>query len=320
MTTVVLADSDFPDTELERRELAEVNARLVLAPSPSPSDVIAAAAQAEGLLVMWSRAGAELFDGLPRLRVVGRFGTGVDTIDVAEATRRGIAVVNSGHYSTEEVAAHAVALIMALVRRVCELDRSVRSGEWDPMAHVSEIRRISALRAGVVGLGHIGTRVGRHLQQLGFSVRGYDPQIGAAGIDQEDTLEALLAVSDLVSLHVPLTNATHHLIDRDALARVSPGALLINTSRGSVVDEAAVVEALESGRLAGAALDVFEHEPLSRDSPLLKLRNVILTPHVAYYSLQAVEEARLRTVRAMAQVLRGEVPDELVNADALRSR
>jgi len=320
MTTVVLADSDFADTELERQELADADVQLVLSSGSTVDAIAGAAPDAEGLLVQWAPVGAALFDRLARLRVVGRYGTGVDTIDVDEATRRGIAVVNSGHYATDEVAAHAIALILALVRRVCALDRSVREGRWEPLEHSAGIRRLSAMRAGVIGLGHIGARVASHLQHLGFSVIGYDPMPTTASVDQAATLTELLSNSDVVTVHVPLTDSTAHLIDAAELGCMPSHALLVNTSRGGVVSEPALISALEEGRLSGAALDVFELEPLDSSSPLRAMTNVILTPHVAYYSVEALEEARRRTVRGVLAVLRGASPEELVNDPTLAAR
>lgn len=315
MIRVILADSDVPDVELERQELEQEGIELIVAPSADVEDVVGAASDAQGVLVMWSRVDRQVMTMLPQLRVIGRFGTGVDVIDVEEATQRGIAVVNSGHYATEEVAAHAVALSLALLRRVCALDRHVRRGEWDPIGGAAGMRRLSTLRAGVIGLGHIGERVARALQALGLDVAGFDEATFPAGIERTATLSQLLERSDLVSIHVPLLPATRTLMEASALARMPDGAFLVNTARGAIVDEEALIEALQRGKLAGAALDVFEDEPLSVDSPLREMENVVLTPHVAYYSEEALLEARLRTVRSLAAVLTGREAPDLVNPD-----
>lgn len=315
MTAVILADSDVPDVDLERRELEAAGLGLVVAASAAVDDVVRAAPDARGLLVMWSRVDADLMDMLPRLRVIGRFGTGVDVVDVEEATRRGIAVVNSGHYATEEVAAHAVALSLALLRRVCTLDRAVREGTWDPIGGAAGMRRLSSLRAGVIGLGHIGERVARTLQALGLDVAGYDELVAPSGIERASTLTELLERSDLVTIHVPLLPTTRRLIDARALGLLPHGALVVNTSRGAIIDEQALIAALGEGRLAGAALDVFEDEPLPDRSSLRDISNVVLTPHVAYYSEEALLEARLRTVRSLAAVLTGNEPADLVNPE-----
>jgi phosphoglycerate dehydrogenase-like enzyme len=311
--TVLLADSDFPDTDLERA-LIEADGLRLVEPAPGGSGSLPEMGRdAVGLLVQWTRVGADLLAGLPKLRAVGRFGVGVDSIDVEAATRRAVAVVHSGDYATEEVALHAVALALALLRRVRLGDAAVRSGQWTGSGYHRGIQRASRLRAGVVGLGRIGCRVGQHLSALGLPVAGYDPMPGQCPIARVGSLDELLANSDLISLHLPLTAGTHGLIDARRISLLPAGALLVNTARGGLVDEVALAERLAHGELGGAALDVFADEPVAPGHPLTGLANVVLSPHVGYFSEQAMAEARTRTVTNLLAAIRGEQPRDIAN-------
>ena len=313
MTTVALLDADFENLDKERALLAGEGIDLVVA-EPAGLDGLAGAPGAvEGLLLMWSEVRAAAMARLDRLRVIGRYGTGVDSIDVDAATERGIVVVNSGHYATTEVAIHTVALALALCRRILPQDRAIRSGSWPGLEAMRGVRRVGDLRAGVIGLGSIGATVARQLACLGFRVTGYDPEGGPGDVDLAGSVEELLPSCDLVTVHVPLTRATTRLLDRRRLALLPRGALLVNTSRGPVVDEVALVERLRSGDLGGAALDVFEREPLPPGHPLRHLPNVVLTPHVAYFSEESLEQAREHTIRGVIDVLHGRRPANVVN-------
>lgn len=314
---VLLTDSDFGDCELERSALAEAGLELVTTEGRWTEALPGIAANAEGILVQWVPVDEDLLGALRSLRVVGRFGVGVDTIDLEAASRRGIAVVHSGNYATEEVALHTVSLALAAFRRLLPGDRAVRSGRWTDDGYFRGIRRLSGLQAGVVGLGRIGARVAAHLGALGMRVVGYDPQARPPEVPQAASLDQLLTESDLVTLHVPLTPATSGLIDSRRLSLMPPGSVLVNAARGGLVDEDALVRELEAGRLAGAALDVFRNEPLPRDHPLCQRDDVLLSPHVGYYSEQALIEARSRTVEGVISVLRGERPRDIANPEVL---
>lgn len=234
-------------------------------------------------------------DALPALRLVVRAGVGYDQIDVPAATARGIAVANAPTYGTDDVAEHALALLLAWARRVPQLDRGMRTDGWPAVAQFP-IHRLRGQTLGIVGLGRIGSGLARRARGIGLRVVACDPVLNADQIKARDveptSFEDLLAQSDYVSIHVPLSDATRHLIDAAALARMKPEALLVNTSRGPVVDEAALADALASGRLGGAALDVFEEEPLAPSSPLRSFEQAVLTPHAAGYSLEAWNDLR----------------------------
>ncbi|GAB4427181.1 MAG: C-terminal binding protein [Chloroflexi bacterium OHK40] len=262
--------------------------------------------------------------GLERCRLIVRYGIGVDTIDVAAATARGIVVANAPTYCVEEVSDHAAALALGLARRVVALDRAVRERGWAvAQGDLAGVRRMRSRTLGVVGMGRIGAATVRKLHPFVGRTLGYDPFLAPATIEERGAdpadLETLLRESDIVSLHVPLSEHTRGLIGADALALMRPTALLVNTSRGPIVDEAALARALSAGRLAGAALDVVSSEPLPTDSPLLAVdqRRLILTPHAAASSDDSLADLRREVFDAMRAVLAGRWPGAVVNPDVV---
>jgi glyoxylate reductase len=273
----------------------------------------AALAGAAGLVTVPGDAvDAELFDAAgPQLRIVAQHAVGFDNVDLEAATERGVVVTNTPDVLTGATAEFTLALLLALVRRVVEGDRLVREGgswAWEPTAMLG--RGLAGRTLGLVGLGRIGREVGRLAEAFGMRVVHASRSGGLP-------LAEVLAEADVVSLHVPLTEATRHLIDAAALERMRPDALLVNTSRGPVVDEAALADALEAGRIAGAALDVFEREP-EVEPRLLSLPNVVLTPHVASATVEAREAMGMLCVDALrAVLLEGRVPANALNPEAL---
>jgi phosphoglycerate dehydrogenase-like enzyme len=258
---------------------------------------------------------AEVLASANALRVIARIGVGTDTIDVDSATRRGVAVCTTPGANASSTADHAVGLMLAALRRIPEHDAAIRAARWARTGDATpwELNRATV---GLVGLGAIGRLVRRRLSGFRTHVLVCDPAAAPEPGCELVELDELLRRSDVVSLHVPLTTATRHLIDRRRLALMRPDAVLINTARGGLVDERALVEALEAGRLRAAALDVFEHEPPT-DPRLLALRNVILTPHVGGVSERSVAEMTRRATDAVVDVLAGRVPANLVNPGAL---
>jgi D-3-phosphoglycerate dehydrogenase len=252
----------------------------------------AALAEADGLVVRSAtRVTRELLAKGPRLKVVGRAGVGVDNIDLPAATERGIAVLNSPAGNTVAAAELTMALILSVVRRVAEADRSMRAGKWER----SRLRglQLKDRTLGLVGAGRIGSEVAGRCRAFGMKILAYDPYLTAERANDIGLaltgLDEVLTRGDIISLHVPLTDETFHLIDEGALSRMKPGAFVVNVSRGGVIDEEALGRALIGGRLAGAALDVFEFEPLPPNSPLLNLPNVVLTPHLGASTVEAQE-------------------------------
>ena len=284
-------------------------------------DFLSKCGEADGLLVQYGQVSRRVIEGLPRLRLLVRYGVGVDGVDVEAATERGIPVVNVPDYGTDEVANHAVALLLALVRKIAQLDRQTRAGRWS-VFEAQPIHRLAGRTVGIVGCGRIGSRVARKL--AGFDVRllGCDPYITEfpPGVSPV-RLDRLLAESDYVTLHCPLTAETRHLIDATTLARMKPTAVLVNTARGGIVDTAALTEALQARRLGGAGLDVTESEPLDPASPLLRVEHAIVTPHAAWYSEEGRSDLKRRVAEEAVRVLlRGEPPLHCVNPEVLLPR
>ena len=239
---------------------------------------------------------------LPDVRVVGRYGVSLDNIELPAAAARGIRVVNVPDYCIDEVADHAIGLILALTRGIVALDRAVHAGAWH-FRQGGELRRASGMRLGLIGLGRIGAATARRAQALRFEVVAADPRPREVDGVTLMGLDELLATSDVVSVHSWLDPSTRHLLDAAALARMKPGAFLVNTSRGGVIDQPALVEALRSGHLGGAALDVLEREPIAPDDPLLSLPNVVLTPHTAFYSRESLVEMKTRVAEGIVAAI-----------------
>ncbi len=270
---------------------------------------------AEGLVV---RSGTtvdrELMEAAPRLRVVGRAGVGVDNIDLDEATRRGILVANAPLANSVSAAEHAFGLMLAQARNIARADATIRAGRWDRAAFRGV--ELDGKTLGLVGMGRIGTLVAGRALAFGMSVLAYDPYITAdqarqAGAELRD-LDSLLAESDFISLHLPRTPETENLLDAVAFGKVKPGVRIVNASRGGIIDEEALAEAIRSGRVAGAALDVFATEPLV-GGPLVELPQVVLTPHLGASTAEAQDKAGLHVAESVAAGLMGEPVPAAVN-------
>lgn len=257
-----------------------------------------------------------------RLRVIAKHGVGVDNIDCQAATARRIPVVYTPAANTNAVAEHTLALMFALVRQIIPANAALTEGRFSERDRYQGVE-LAGMNLGMIGLGHIGSRVAR-MAALGLdmTVYAYDPYLSAAHdagpAIRVDSLEALLRIADVLTLHVPLTPDTHHIINAQTLRLVKPGCRIINTSRGAVIDESALVLALKEGTLAGAALDVFEEEPLPADHPLCQAPNVLLTPHIAGLTQKSLDRTSLMAAQGILDVLHGRRPEHVVNPEALR--
>jgi D-3-phosphoglycerate dehydrogenase len=264
----------------------------------------------------------DLFRAGPRLAGVIRTGIGLDTVDLPAATRHGVCIANVPDFCYDEVADSAWTLILAVARKLFEADRRVRSGEWVPSA-LLPVHSLRGRTLGLVAFGHIARKVAERGRAFGTRLVAADPYVDAAAMAAEGvekvSLEELLVQSDIISLHTPLTPETRGLIDAAACARMKRGAILVNTSRGPVVDEPALIDALRSGRLGGAGLDVLATEPPAPDNPLLAMPNVVLTPHSSSTTVEALEDLARKVNMQVFQMLRGEWPTYLANR-AVRSQ
>ena len=317
---VVVTDSVFPDLEPAKGTLAELGATLRLADEPTPEAILALARQADGLLVTYAQVARDLIEELERCRIIARFGIGVDNVDVEAATRAGIVVTNVPDYCIDEVSDHALALLLALVRKIPFANQEVQAGRWEMQA-VVPIHRLRGRTLGLVGFGKIPRALTPKAQAFGLRVITFDPYVSdevAASLGVERvSFDELLRTADYISIHAPLAPDTRHMFNAEAFRKMKPGALLVNTARGPLIDEQALADALDEGRVAGAALDVMPREPPPADSPLLGRDHVILTPHIAFYSEESLIELQTKAAQEVARVLRGDRPRYPVNPQVL---
>lgn len=317
---VLVTDYTWPSTDPEAEVLAAAGARLLVAQTGSEEELLALVPQADAILTCFKRVSADVVRAGERLQVIGRYGIGVDNIAVDEATRLGIPVTNVPAYCVDEVAEHALALLLALERSICRYDAGVRRGDWT-LTQGLPLRRVAGKTLGIVGFGAIGQRLARKARGLDLAIVAHDPTatpeelvahaVEAVGLDE------LAARADYVSLHVPLTRATRGLVDRAFLRGMKPTAYLVNVSRGGVVDHDALLEALRERWIAGAGIDVFEPEHLPNGHPLLDQESLVATPHVAFFSEESVLELELGAARNVAAVITGRRPTHVVNPEVL---
>jgi len=324
---VLVTDYTWDSLERERTELVNVGGTLVVAQSGVEAELVQLAREADAILTCFAQVTPAVIQAAPKLRVIGRYGIGVDNIAVEEATRRGIPVTNVPAYCLDEVAEHVLALIFCLERGIHRYDRAVRNGDWS-LAVGQPIRRIAGRTLGVIGFGKIGRTVAQRAQALGMRVIVHDPRAPAGTIlataGEPTALLELAARADYVTLHVPATPDTERLIDAAFLARMKRDAYLINAARGAVVDQQALTAALRERRIAGAGLDVFTPERLEPEHELLAQPGLLATPHVAFYSEESVAELATLAARNVATVLAGGRAVDTVNpevyADKLGTR
>jgi D-3-phosphoglycerate dehydrogenase len=308
---IAVTDSPFPSLDPAKAALARIDPELRVAKSASADDVLAVARDADAILVTYAKLPGDLLRQLRRCKAIGRFGLGVDNIDVAAAAKLGITVTYVPDYCMQEVSDHAMALLLALARKVPQSNALVQAGRWE-MPAVVPIHRLAGRVLGLVGFGNIPRELTPKAKAFGLRVVAHDPYVSqqvldAAGVERV-SFDRLLEISDFVSIHAPLLSATRGLFNAEVFRKMKKGARLINTARGPLVDEDALVAALDSGQLAGAALDVVAVEPLPKDSKLIGRDNVILTPHTAFYSVEALNELQTKCAADVARVLSGEPP------------
>lgn len=309
---VMLTDYAWPELDIERSTLAAVDAELIVAPRGDEETLIACAAGVDAILTCWAKVTERVIRAAPGCRIVSRLGIGLDNIDIPCCTSLGIPVTNVPDYCLIEVAEHTLALVLALGRKVAHYHAATKAGIYDLKAGPT-LRRLQGQTVGIVGLGNIGRTVAEKALALGFRVLAATRTARSMAGVQCCSLEELVASSDYVTLHAPLTPQTRHMINHQTLALMKPTAFLINTSRGGMVDHAALADALDAGRLAGAALDVQDPEPPDlRQRPYCDQR-VIVTPHAAFVSVESLENLRRRGAQQVADRLVGRRPENIVN-------
>ena len=310
-TLIAVTDSPFPSLDPARAALARIDPELRMAASSSADDILAVARDADAVLVTYAKLPGELLRQLTRCKAIGRFGLGVDNIDIKAAAELGITVTYVPDYCMHEVSDHAIALLLALARKIALSNKLVQSGRWE-MPAVVPIHRLAGQVLGLIGFGNIPRELAPKAKAFGLRVVAHDPYVSrevltSAGVEGM-SFDDLLALADFVSIHAPLSPATRGLFNSRVFAKMKRGALLINTARGPLVEEDALIAALDSGHLGGVALDVVAAEPLPSGSKLIGRDNVILTPHTAFYSVEALNELQTKCASDVARVLCGEAP------------
>jgi D-3-phosphoglycerate dehydrogenase / 2-oxoglutarate reductase len=326
--TVVIADYDYGDVDIERAIVEDAGIRLVAAHCRSEDEVIAAARDADAIIAQYAHVGAKAIGALTRCKVIARYGTGVDIVDVDAATRHRILVTNvPNDWCENEVADHAMALLLAVARKICVYDRATRSGGWQWQSGYP-IHRLRGRHLGLLSFGAIAQGIARRASGFGMRILAHDPYLPAADIEEHAatsvSLEQLLQDSDYLVIQAPLTKETHHLIGEPELRMMKATAILVNTARGPIVNDEALYRALSDGWIAGAGLDDIEEEPAKQRgwqpvNPLFSLPNVVITPHAAYYSEESITAVRDFAAHEVVRVLTGKPPLSAVNASQLAS-
>jgi D-3-phosphoglycerate dehydrogenase / 2-oxoglutarate reductase len=318
MSRVVVTDYTFDSLDVERGILEPLGCEIVASKKIPPREELARlVADADQIITQFAPVNAAVIAAMRRAKVIVRYGVGVDNVDLDAARARGIPVCNVPDYCTDEVADHTLALLLATTRQVVVNGNHVRSGAWGLAVPLAAMKALRDLTVGVVGFGRIGREVVRRLHGFKCRVLVHDPVVPEAAVREAGCepagLDDLLGRSDVVTLHCPSTAQTRHLLRGDTIARMKPGAILINVARGDLVEPAALIDALKSGRLSAAALDVFDPEPIPADSPVRTMANVIVSAHVASTSARAVRELRRAVAAAVAASVRGEPLPNVVN-------
>ncbi|MBW4436497.1 MAG: C-terminal binding protein [Pleurocapsa minor GSE-CHR-MK-17-07R] len=317
---VLVTDFAWDTLDIEARVLEPIGAELIVSETGDEAELLRLAPFAHAILTNWKRVSPAVLDAAPLCRTVARYGVGVDNIAVDHATALGILVSNVPDYCVDEVAEHAMALLLACARSLPTFDRDIRAGKWD-LAAGRPLFRVRGKTLVVVGAGNIGRVMIERARAFGLQVIAVQRQLEGEidGVVYTRDLHAALGRADFVSLHVPLNEGTKGLVDEHFLRAMRPGAFLINTARGAVVNERVLAHALREGWIRGAALDVLSSEPPPADHPLLGLPNCLITPHAAFNSVEAVEDLQARAAGHVRDVLTGKIPPHVVNPAVLDS-
>ncbi|HEX3615127.1 MAG TPA: C-terminal binding protein [Solirubrobacteraceae bacterium] len=315
---VVITDPVASDVAVETQTLAAIDADVIISPAGDEATLIEQVSEADAILVTYAPITERVIAAAPRCRIIARLGIGYDNVDIAAASQAGVVVTNVPDYCLDEVADHAMALLLASVRQVVGAVNRVRDGEWD--GGRGEIHRMRGRRLALIGLGGVGRRMAIRAQAFGVSVVAYDPYVTEWDFDsvqRAETLVEAVADADYISLHSPLTEATRHVINADLISEMRRTPIIVNTSRGPLIDHHALLDGLDSGMLTGATLDVTDPEPPAVGDRLRTDPRVLVTPHMAFYSIEAGEELRRRAATEVVRVLNGEQPENAVNGPAL---
>ncbi len=317
---IAVADSVFPSLDPAKAALSDLDFELVMAKEPTEDGILEVAKDADGLLVTYGQITANVIAGLDKCKAIGRFGIGVDNIDIDAATKKGIAVTFVPDYCIDEVSDHSMALLMALARKIPLSNSLVQNGRWE-MPAVVPLNRLRGRKLGLAGFGKIPQAIVPKAKAFGLDVLIFDPYVPDEVVKQHGVtsvdFDTLLAESDYISVHAPLTPETENLFNTEAFAKMKNSALIVNTARGPLVSEPDLVAALDAGEIGGAGLDVVPTEPLPSDSKLLGRDNVIITPHTGFYSVEALDDLQTKAARDVGLILKGDKPVYPINPEVL---
>jgi len=318
---ILITDYEFNDLSIEEKVLSKLgNVEIIKGQCNTEDQVIHLARDVDGIINQYAPIGEKVINSLEYCKVISRYGVGVDTIALAAASSKGIYVTNVPDYGVEEVSNHALALLLSWSRKITQLNNYVKKGVWDFKLGMP-ISRYSKQTLGVIGFGRIPRSFVKKAKVFGFNIIVHDPFVPDDVIIAEgatpDSLDGVLVQSDYISVHVPLTKETTHLFNREKFKLMKKNAVIINTARGAIINEQDLLDALLAKEIAGAALDVLETEPIHHDHPLLSLDNVIITPHTAWYSEEAMIELRTKTAQNIVDVLENKQISYLVNKEII---
>jgi len=318
LKNAVITDSEFQNHEPERSVLEKAGFRVIPYNCKTAEELKEAGREADAVLVQYAQITEDVLKAWERCQIIVRYGIGYDNVDIRAAEKLGIWVCNVPDYCLDEAADHTCAMILASLRKLLPYHESIRRGEWSVEGVARPMKSFVNTTVGLVGFGRIGRNVCRRLAPFGFRILVYDPYLkpgmeSAFGAARVKSLEDLLRESDAVSLHLPLTPETRHLIDEQALRLMKPHAVLVNTSRGGLVDTVALARALRGKAIGFAALDVFEEEPLPPEHPLRSCENVLFTPHAAFYSDESLARLQRQAAEEIVRWFSGKPPASPVN-------
>ncbi len=313
---VVITDFEYPNVDQETKIITESGAQLQACHLKTEEEIIAAVRDADAVIVQYAVITRKIIDHMQNCKMIIKYGIGVNNIDSAAATEKGIYVCNVPDYGVDEVSNHAIALLLALAKKLPVITKALRGGDWGYTSTVP-LFRLAGSTLGLVGLGRIPSLVAKKISGFGMRILAFDPYMTPEAARERSAelvdFETLCRESDFISIHCPLTDSTTHLFDEKAFALMKKTAFLINTARGPVIEEQALIQALKSGKIAGAGLDVFENEPISQESELLRMDNVIATPHCAWYSEEAISTLQRKVAEEVVNVLGGNPPFNRTN-------
>ena len=320
--TVLMTDYAWPSVDPERKVLSEIGAELIVAETGAEDELVSLAPQADGILTCWEQTTTAVIRAAEHCQVIGRCGIGLDNIDVETATELGIVVTNVPAYCIDEVSDHAMALLLACARKIAIFDRAVKRRNWDRDVG-PPVYRISGKTLGIIGFGKIGKAIAPKAKAFGLDVIVYSPSLSphiAKSCEvQKVELPEMLTRADFITIHAPLNSATENLLGEREFRQMKETAYVINTSRGGIIDTAALHKAVKEGWIAGAGLDVLAEEPPAPKEPLIELDNCVITPHAAFASEESTYDLEVSAARAVADVLIGKMPESVVNREVLRN-